>query len=296
MAALGYVYNRAAANLRSANIGLIGLVINDLRNPFFTEFATTAQMAFSARGYATVLANADEDPALQKQVIGSMIEHGVSGILISPSYGDGGASFELLARAQVPTMQVLRHADQRFQLFPLSAPDNSHGAVLATRHLFDVGANNVAFAGGLEGRSITDERLSGYLEAIRAAGREPVTYLGRSSRAFGRELAIRLSEERPEIDGAVCFNDLVALGMLSGFNQIGRKVGEEFRLIGFDDIEECSEAWPQLSSISCGVKKFGSEAAATMLAWLENGEKPEPEHRASVELVARMSSLGHLAI
>jgi LacI family transcriptional regulator len=45
MAEIGYVYNRAAANLRSANVGLIGLVINDLRNPFFTEFATSAQMA-----------------------------------------------------------------------------------------------------------------------------------------------------------------------------------------------------------------------------------------------------------
>ena len=50
---LGYVYNRSAANLRSSNAGLIGLVINDLRNPFFTEFATSAQMAFSAAGFAT---------------------------------------------------------------------------------------------------------------------------------------------------------------------------------------------------------------------------------------------------
>ena len=47
IAALGYVYNRAAANLRGARAGLVGLVINDLRNPFFTEFATSAQMAFA---------------------------------------------------------------------------------------------------------------------------------------------------------------------------------------------------------------------------------------------------------
>ncbi len=65
MAEIGYVYNRAAANLRSANAGLIGLVINDLRNPFFTEFATSVQMALSARGYATVLANTDEDPSFR---------------------------------------------------------------------------------------------------------------------------------------------------------------------------------------------------------------------------------------
>ena len=52
MARTGYVYNRAAANLRGTGTGLIGLIINDLRNPFFTEFATAVQMALSARGHA----------------------------------------------------------------------------------------------------------------------------------------------------------------------------------------------------------------------------------------------------
>ena len=65
MARIGYVYNRNAANLRKAGVGLIGLVINDLRNPFFTEFATSVQMALSERGFATVIANTDEDPKLQ---------------------------------------------------------------------------------------------------------------------------------------------------------------------------------------------------------------------------------------
>ena len=88
MGALNYVYNRSAANLRGADVGLIGLVINDLRNPFFTEFAASAQMTFASRGYATVIANTDENPSIQTQVIASMIEHGVSGFLISPTYVD----------------------------------------------------------------------------------------------------------------------------------------------------------------------------------------------------------------
>ena len=79
MGALDYVYNRSAANLRGADAGLIGLVINDLRNPFFTEFAASAQMIFASRGYATVIANTDEDAAIQARVIASMVEHGVSG-------------------------------------------------------------------------------------------------------------------------------------------------------------------------------------------------------------------------
>jgi LacI family transcriptional regulator len=63
---IGYVYNRAAAVLRGTSVGLIGLVINDLRNPFFAEFAVSFQMAMAARGYATVVSNADEDDGLQE--------------------------------------------------------------------------------------------------------------------------------------------------------------------------------------------------------------------------------------
>ena len=292
MAELGYVYNRAAANLRSANAGLIGLIINDLRNPFFTEFATTAQMAFSDRGYATVLANTDENPELQIQVVGSMIEHGVSGILISPSYDDEGIAFDMLARSNVPTMQVLRHVDDRTDIFPLAAPDNHRGGILACQHLVDVGAKKIAFVGGLDGRSITYERLAGYLDVIMSSGGQPITLLGRSSRVFGREMAIELINNYPEVDAAVCFNDLVALGMISGFNEMGRVAGRDFRLIGFDDIEECDQAWPQLSSISCSIADFGGYAAKTMLAWLETGQRPAPIYRAEVELVPRASSVG----
>ncbi|MGB8814953.1 MAG: LacI family DNA-binding transcriptional regulator, partial [Paracoccaceae bacterium] len=164
MADIGYVYNRSAANLRSSNAGLIGLVINDLRNPFFTEFATSAQMAFSARGYTTVIANTDEDPALQAQTIGSMIEHGVSALVISPTYGNEAATFDPIARAGIPTMQVLRRVDPRTHLFPFASLDYAHGGRLATQHLVDTGAKNIAFIGGFEGRPITQERMSGYLE------------------------------------------------------------------------------------------------------------------------------------
>jgi LacI family transcriptional regulator len=85
---IGYVYNRAAAVLRGTSVGMVGLVINDLRNPFFAEFAVSFQMAMAARGYATVVSNADEDDGLQERLVGSMIEHGVDAVVISPAYGD----------------------------------------------------------------------------------------------------------------------------------------------------------------------------------------------------------------
>jgi hypothetical protein len=164
---IGYVYNRAAAMLRGTSVGLIGLVINDLRNPFFAEFAVSFQMAMAARGYATVVSNADEDDGLQEKLVASMIEHGVDAVVISPAYGDpprssirwrrpasrhAGPAPDGCADRSVPFLQFrLRGRQCRGD----AAPDRDRGA-------------RIAFVGGLDERSHhagTDGRVS------RGAGR-----------------------------------------------------------------------------------------------------------------------------
>lgn len=291
MAEIGYVYNRAAANLRSSQIGLVGLVINDLKNPFFTEFATAVQMAISAAGYATVVANTDEDPALQARTIAAMIEHGVSGLIISPVYGDEDASFGQLERAGIPAMQVLRKVSPRTDLFPFAAPDYVSGGRLAAEHLIAMGARRIAFVGGIEGRSVTSERQSGYMDALARNGMEPRLVFGRPTRAFGRECANRLIDEMG-CDAAVCFNDLVALGVISGLASHGRTVGRDFRLVGFDDIEEAAHSYPPLSSVQCGIAAFGQDMAARLMAWLGSGAPPPADTRSPVQLIVRASSAG----
>ena len=292
MAELGYVYNRNAANLRSSKVGLIGLVINDLRNPFFTEFATSLQMALAQRGYATVISNTDEDPALQAQVVSSMIEHGVTAMVISPAYGHEGATFEPLFKARVPVLQVLRKVEPRVDLFPFAAPDYRLGGQLAAQHLLASDARRIAFVGGLAGRAVTEERMSGYLACLEAHDMQPLILPGRASRAFGREAARRLLTDHPQVDAAICFNDLVALGLLSGFAEQGLTVGPKFRVVGFDDIEECAQSYPTLTSVHCDIAGFGQQVAQTILLWLETGTLPPPQVYTPVKLMIRASSGG----
>lgn len=289
MAEIGYVYNRAAANLRSSDTGLIGLVINDLRNPFFTEFATSVQMALTALGYTTVLANTDEDPALQAQVVSAMVEHGVAALILSPAYGEEARTFDVITRAAIPAIQVLRQVVPA-ERFPFAAPDYEAGGRLAARHLLAQGARRVAFLGGLQGKAVTEARMSGYLAVLAEAGLEPSILPGRPGRAFGREAALVLARDLPEVDAVICFNDLVALGLIAGCAELGRRVGQDLLVVGFDDIEECAQSWPGLTSVSCGIARFGQGVADTVLDWLQEAKAPPPVTRTPVTLVERASS------
>ncbi len=285
MADLGYVRNRAAAGLRGAGTGLIGLVIHDLRNPFFTEFATSVQMALAARGHATVIANTDDDPGLQAQVVGAMLEHGVAGLMISPAYGQEEATFGRVARAGVPVLQVLRRVVDPARA-PFAAPDYAEGSRQAARHLVARGARTIAFLGGLEGRTVTQARMAGYLAVMAEAGLAPRVLPGRPGRAFGRAAAAGLGD----VDAVMCFNDLVALGLLSGCAEIGRRVGDDLQVVGFDDIEDCAQVHPTLTTVACDVAGFGRAMAGALTGWLEAGTPPPPVTLTPVRLVLREST------
>jgi LacI family transcriptional regulator len=124
---------------------------------------------------------------------------------------------------------------------------------------------------------------------LAGAGLAPLALHGRASRGFGREAARQLVA-RPGITAAPCFNDLVAPGVLTGFRELGRAVGPGFRLAGFDDIEECAESFPGLTSVRCDVANFGRRIAEDILGWLEQGVQPPAVLRTPVSLSVRAST------
>lgn len=291
MQALGYVRNRAAAALRGSGTGLVGLVINDLRNPFFTEFATSVQMALAEQGFATVVANCDEDPDIQTRTITSMLEHDVAGLIISPCYGDGRAGFEAIERTGLPALQVLRQVPTGTVPLPFFSHDYRAGSYLAIRHLLSQGIQKIAFVGGVEGRAITAERMSGYLDEMGQRGLSPVVLSGPSTRAFGRQAADILGRDHPDVSAAICFNDLVAIGLHTGLTVQGRRIGPDFQLLGFDDIEEAALIHPALSTIRCDVRAFGIQSAKKLARLMDSGADPIGDERLPVELIVRATSV-----
>jgi LacI family transcriptional regulator len=292
MSEIGYVYNRAAANLRAASVGLVGVVVHDLRDPLITEITAALQMALAAQGYATLIAHCDDDPDVQAKHLGSMLENGVAGLVIAPVHGEAGDSFDRLAHNGLPVIQILRKGDERTDLFPFASFDYAAGGLAATRHLIEQGARSIAFLGGLPGRAMTRERKAGWREALKAQGIAEIALHGKANMAFGAQMAETLLAEHPGVDAALCYNDRVALGLMAGLARAGRPLGSGFRLVAFGDGEDAAPGWPPISLVACDTGALARDTAERLIAWMTDNTRPAPEIRNPVRFVPRASSLG----
>ena len=145
---LGYVYNRGAANLRQSNSKskIVGIVVNDLTNSFFAELAVGVDDVMQSAGYVQFLSNTAENADRQREVIASMREHGISGLIVSPARGTEAADLKPLVASRIPVVVVVRNVHGAKVSSLMS--DNHSGALAAVEHLVEFGHRCIAFLGG----------------------------------------------------------------------------------------------------------------------------------------------------
>ena len=292
----GYVYNRAAANLRRRTSSSIALVLNDLANPFFAEFAAGVDAAVGDAGFVTLLGCTSESSTREQAVLGSLIEHGPAGIILSPAEGSNAQQVLAAMGAQTPLLLFNRELGgdlPEYAHWDLLMLDNQRGTRLATEHLIAQGHRRIAFFGGHRDSSSCRQRRAGYAEAMQAAGLpiEPhwqvecaPTRLDAASRTAA------LFAAAPVPTAAVCYNDAVALGLMLGLNQRGLRPGRDFALTGFDDIAEASMSMPPLTTLTAAPRDRGRQAAELLLQRLREPVASTRRTIAPVQLVIRESS------
>ncbi|PWE55705.1 LacI family transcriptional regulator [Metarhizobium album] len=288
---LGYVYNRAAANLRqTASSKIIGIVVNDLTNSFFAELAVGVDMVVQSAGYVQFLSNTGESIDRQREVIASMREHGISGLIISPARGTEAADFKPLVASGIPVVLTVRNISGAKVSSLLS--DNRMGAAQAVAHLAGLGHRRIAFLGGFPDTAVFEDRLKGFRDGLAAAGlpfAEELIVGSAPSRAGGVEAIERamLIAERPT--AALCFNDAVAFGVCDGLRARRMEPGADFAVIGFDDVIEAKTAVPALTTVNVDPQGMGRRAAQLLMKQINAG-KAEPEAIVgAVRLVVRQS-------
>jgi LacI family transcriptional regulator len=269
LARLGYVYDRSAASLRTKQSHAIGMVVTTLMNPYFAEFVESIQAELDSQGMDVLLGVSGDDPQRQRRLLLSMVGRRVDGIVMVPARG---TEAEVVAALQTPMLMLARRVDGLDADYV--GGDNVNGSEAATEHLISVhGCRRLAFFGGSTGSSARTERLTGFLRATKRhslleddAWRPTSTADRREARSRARELLASA-----EFDGVVCYNDIVALGVMDAASELGLEVGSDIRVTGFDDIEDAAFASPPLTSVAVPARLAGSSAARMLMSRIKGG-------------------------
>ncbi|MDI7861694.1 LacI family transcriptional regulator [Rhizobiaceae bacterium n13] len=287
---LGYVYNRSAANLRQAKSKIIGIVVNDLTNSFFAELAVGVDVVVQSAGYVQFLSNTGENIDRQREVVASMREHGISGLIVSPARGTEAGDLKPLVNSGIPVVVVVRNIPGAKVSSLVS--DNHAGSAAAVEHLVSLGHRRIAFLGGFPDTAVFAERIDGYRQAMQRAGLDADGDLvvgSAPSRAGGVAAIERAMLIATRPTAALCFNDAVAFGVCDGLRTLKLEPGRDFAVVGFDDVIEAQTAVPALTTVSVDPQGMGRRAAQLLLKQINAGKVEAETLVSSVRLVVRQS-------
>jgi DNA-binding LacI/PurR family transcriptional regulator len=281
---LGYLPSAAARSLKTNRSQALGVILSSVEDPFFSEILQGIEEVAQKSGYSLFMAASQHDPEREQAIVQAMSEHRVDGVIIC------SASFKAEQRRQfltygVPIVVVNNQAaeDYRYSIYH----DDVDGSRQVTRHLLALGHRRIAYLGNSSSGRTTMDRLSGFKHEMTEAGLAiPPEYIyeiaggGPHEGLFGLEhfLALR---DRPS--ALVCYNDMMAVGVLKGLQQAGIRVPNEFSVTGFDNIVFSAFTNPPLTTFDQPKRFIGAEAARLILelldARLANNSTEQPKVR-----------------
>ncbi len=290
MRALGYVYHRGAASLRAASSDFVGMVISDLTNPFFAELAVGIEDALYNLGFTPILANTNEDAERQAQVLRSLREHNVAGIIMSPARGSSAWTLAQQWPASIPAVLTMRRIIG--SPLPYVGPDNRKGAREAVEHLLRLGHRRIAFVGGDGDMSTQHERVDGWRDALNGSGipvDETLIIESAPTRAGGRDAIERALAMAAPPTAVACYNDIVAMGATRALAAHGMTPGRDVAVVGFDDIAEAEHNAPPLTTVSADTREMGKRCAESLLGLIRREDPAGLSFAGVARLVVRES-------
>ncbi len=287
---LHYRPNRFARGLVTGRSQIIGLIISDIRNPFFADVARGAEDAAFAAGSDVVLCNSDLNSERQKRYIHSLMEKNVDGIIMNSITALDRAEQKRLAESGVPV--VLLNSHEKNSPFSTVLADNEHGGWLAAEYLWGLGHRRFAHLSGPGRHGNLSMRAKGFLQYVRKPSSKATVSVLHGGHTFegGYQVARKLFADRGSITAIFAANDAMAFGVLKAAMELKVQIPEDVSLVGFDDVEMAAISHPPLTTIYQAKYELG-EAAVNMLFSARAGKQKAPEHRVlGVRLIERDSA------
>ncbi|MEU8956072.1 LacI family DNA-binding transcriptional regulator [Streptomyces sp. NPDC048518] len=302
---LDYVLNGPASSLAAATSDLVGILVNDIADPFFGIMAGAVQSEIGGPGgraggeRMAVVCNTGGSPEreltyltlLQRQRAAAVVLTG--GAVEDPDHAAALAGkLRRLAEAGARVVLCGRPPAPDTEAVALTF-DNRGGGQQLTEHLLSLGHRRVGYIAGPEERTTTRHRLEGHRAALAARGiaDDPaLTVHGPYDRRSGYDATAELLRRAPDLTAVVAANDTVALGACAALRDKGLRIPDDVSVAGFDDLPFSIDAVPALTTVRLPLHEAGARAGRIATA----KENPPPGGVATVhgELMARGSTAG----
>ena len=288
--ALGYERNSVASGLRQGTSSLIGLVVSDVTNPFFTELVDRIQIEARQHGYSVLLGISGHDVAREAELLRLMRSQQAAGAILGPA---GGAADYRAADLAAGRMKVVA-IDNAFPALGVDAIglDNRKAAALAVSHLLDLGHRRIAMVGGVPRQHVARERLAGYRETLRRRGVAFVPALiepGNFRLEDGYAACKKLLRNDPRPSALFVANNLMLIGVMRALGDLGLRVPQDISVCSIDDFPWASAFQPALTVVQQPIADMAGAAFRALLGRLGGEAGPPARQLLSPHLVVRQS-------
>ena len=284
---LGYSQNQAARNLVRGTSSLLGLIVSDVRNPFFPEITAAFQDQALAHEMDAIMLNTNYDAQRTLHSVRRLLGLQVPGVAIFTSQIEPSV-VDLLANRRVAAVYLdlgkVSHAVSNIVL------DYENGIVQAIEHLTALGHTRIGYIGGPPKLMSIQRRKQAFIDNSLRLGLDPSRVIDADFSVQGGYFACsELLKSNPP-SAIVAGNDLTAIGVLHRAYDGGLRVPQDLSVVGFDDILFAEYTQPALTTVAVPRSEIGKTAFEALWTMLSDPELQGREHRLGTRLVVRQST------
>jgi LacI family transcriptional regulator len=285
---LGYSQNQAARDLARGRSSLLGLIISDVRNPFFPDITAAFQDQALAHDMDALVLNTNYDSQRTLNSVKRVLALQVPGVAILTSQIDPSV-IDMLASKHVAAVYLdLGRVDRGISNIVI---DYEHGIAEALEYLLKLGHRRVAYIGGPVHMHSAQRRKRAFMESAEKSGLEAGQIIDSDFSVKGGYFACSkvLSGQMPT--AIMAGNDLTAIGVLHRAYDGGLRVPEDLSVVGFDDILFAEYTQPALTTVAVPRSEIGKVAFQALWKMIADPELAGREFRVGTHLVARQSAV-----
>ncbi len=289
---LNYQANWIARSLVTRRTFTIGLLLPDIRHPFFAEIAKAIAEIVRPQDYHVIISYFEEDAELEKTEAESLVARQVDGLILASAQSPGQRGlFDRFEERKVPFVLIDRPMTSVGASFV--GADNEAIGKLATEHLIAQGCRRIAHLRG-PGIGIAEARMKGYRQALKMHKLVmPQEYVEQASYDddSGYRAMQKLLRTKPIPDGVFCYNDPVAIGAMRAVAEAGLNVPGDVAIIGAGNVHYSDLLSVPLSTVDQGASQIGTHAAELLMQQIMSERPFQPKKILIVpKLVVRRST------